>query len=329
MDLLAGLAVLAGIFAILALSLDLLIGRTGILSLSHAAVFGLGAYAAALVTTKTDHGLWLEVLLTIAVAGGFGALMAYASGRLTGDLFLVASIAVQIALVDVFTNARRVTNGAAGIYGIPRPAILGIEFQTDWQYAGLVWVVVALTAVLMWRLTTSPLARVLAAIRHDPLATEALGKRVRRHQVKATAVSSAIAAIAGVLYARYVSYIDPTSFALDQAIFILSVLVIGGIGTIRGPILGACVMLIVLPQFLDWISLPDSVAAQVKQAIYGLILILVVRFFPGGIGSLANLRATWRGSRGQGSGARIGSVDGSRRPVRTTGSATAEAEADR
>jgi branched-chain amino acid transport system permease protein len=135
---------------------------------------------------------------------------------------------------------------------------------------------------LFYHLIHSPFGRALRGVRDDELSMKALGKNVTRLKIQAFVISSAFIAISGFLYASYVSYIDPTSFNLDESIFILSALIVGGLGNIRGPVIGA-LFVILLPEALRFVGLPDSVAANLRQIIYGLALIILMRYRPQGI----------------------------------------------
>ena len=139
-----------------------------------------------------------------------------------------------------------------------------------------------LVTVALYMLMRSPFGRTLNAIRADEQAVQSLGRNTAAFKSWAFFISAAVAGLAGVIYAAYVSYIDPTSFTLDESIFIISALFIGGIGNIKGPILGA-LFVVLLPELLRFVGLPDSVAAPLRQVIYGLALILVMYFRPQGL----------------------------------------------
>ena len=135
----------------------------------------------------------------------------------------------------------------------------------------------------------SPFGRVLKAVRDDELSTQAIGRNVTAIKIWSFVVSSGMIGISGLLYASYVSYIDPTSFNLDEAIFILSAVIIGGTGNIKGPVIGA-VFVVVLPELLRFVGLPDSVAANLRQIIYGLMIIVLMRIRPQGLAGEYALR---------------------------------------
>jgi branched-chain amino acid transport system permease protein len=142
--------------------------------------------------------------------------------------------------------------------------------------------VAGLCALVLWRLKRSPWGRLLIAMREDELATRGLGKNTRLAKVHAFAISSALVAIAGALYAAHVRYLDPSSASLDESILMLSMVIVGGLGNFRGPLVGAFV-LIALPEVLRFFALPDAQAANLRLLIYGLLLILMMHFRPQGI----------------------------------------------
>jgi branched-chain amino acid transport system permease protein len=134
----------------------------------------------------------------------------------------------------------------------------------------------------MYLLTNSPFGRVLKAIRDDELAASALGKNPNVQKVIAFAISAGFAAVAGSLFAGYMRYIDPTSFTLTESIFILSIIIMGGTGNILGPLLGT-ILMIVLPEVLRFLYVPETIAPNVRQVIYGFLIIIIMRYRPGGI----------------------------------------------
>jgi branched-chain amino acid transport system permease protein len=142
--------------------------------------------------------------------------------------------------------------------------------------------VAACCGFVLWRLQTSPWGRVLASMREDELAARSLGKNTRFLKVQAIAISCGLVAVAGALYAAHVSYLDPTSASLDEGILMLSMVIVGGVGNFRGPIVGALI-LIALPELLRFAHLPDATAANLRLAIYGLLLVFMMHFRPQGI----------------------------------------------
>ena len=192
------------------------------------------------------------------------------------------SIAVQTLLYAVLYNWTDLTNGPFGISGISRPVIIDYSFVTTGSitvlYGGLALGLGMVMALLKW----SPFGRALQAMRDDELAARSVGIPVDWLKLQAFALASAMVGIAGGLYAAYVSYIDPTSFSLNESILMLSMVIVGGTGNVRGPLIGAAV-LILLPEALRFLHLPDAVAANVRLLAYGLLLVVMMHLRPQGL----------------------------------------------
>lgn len=270
------------IYVVLGLSLNLILGFGGMLSLCHAAFYGIGAYAFALLVTEAEFTFVTALPVAVLVSGLAALLVGAISLRLRGDFFVLATLGFQTIIFVVLYNWVDLTHGPYGISGIPRPDVFGITFNDPWA----MFLFAAAAALLVWwiclNLARWPYGRTLQAVRDDALAAESLGKSPLYFTLTAFALGGALAALAGVLFAAYASYIDPTSFMLEESVFILCVVVIGGAGNLRGPLLGA-VVLVSLPELLRFVGMPDAVAANLRQIIYGLLLVLMMRFRPQGI----------------------------------------------
>lgn len=279
---LAHYLVMVGIYTILAVSLNLLVGYAGIFSLAHAAVYGIGAYASALVALKLGLGFW-GGLVVAAVAGACAAaLVGIPSLRVAGDYYIVTSFDLQIMILTVFMNWTDLTNGHAGLAGIPRPRVFGIVIDNPFKYVVLSLALAALTYAVCRRLTGSAFGRTLRAVREDEIAAQATGKNVVLVKIVITTISSALGALGGSLYAHYITYINPSSFTLDESIFITSLVILGGTERLAGPVVGAFVLLAV-PEALKFLAIPDTVAAPTRQILYGGLLILFMFVRPEGI----------------------------------------------
>lgn len=274
--------IMISVYSILSLSLNLPVGYTGLLSLAQAAFYGIGAYAATLLMMKVGINFFVALAIAVILSATFSLLVSYPSIRLKGDYFILASLAFQIIIFTILYNWIDLTRGPYGIPGIPRPEILGIKFDDLYKFFALSGSIAFGIFLFTKKLYSSPFGLVLKAIREDELSAISLGKNVKKFKILAFAISSGIAAIAGTLYAAYVTYIDPTSFTLDESIFILSIVIVGGSGNLRGPVIGTLLM-ILLPEGLRFLGIPDSVAPNVRQIIYALILILLMRFRPQGL----------------------------------------------
>ena len=274
--------VMVGIYTILAVSLNLLMGYAGIFSLAHAAVYGIGAYASALVALKLGLGFW-GGLVVAAVAGACAAaLVGIPSLRVAGDYYIVASFGLQVVILTVFMNWTDLTNGHAGLAGIPRPRVFGLVIDNPFKYVALAMALAALTYAICHRLTNSAFGRTLRAVREDEIAAQAMGKNVVLIKIVITTISSALGALGGSLYAHYITYINPSSFTLEESIFIASLVILGGTERLAGPVVGAFILLAV-PEALKFLAIPDTVAAPMRQILYGALLILFMFVRPEGI----------------------------------------------
>lgn len=276
------LVVTLEIYVVIALSLNLLIGYGGLLQVAHAAYFGLGAYATALLTINAGLGFFPALCCAGIISGLASVLVSLPAWRFKGDCFVMISLAVQALLYSIFRNSVEITNGPFGINGIPKPAIFGSIFATHSAIAILYGAIVLFLGLIIASLKNSPFGRSLQAMRDDELAARSLGIPVRRLKVEAFMVASAMVGVAGGLYASYISYIDPTSFTLHESILMLSMVIVGGTGNVRGPLIGAAV-LIAIPEILRFCSLPDTIAANVRLLAYGLLLIVLMHWRPQGL----------------------------------------------
>jgi branched-chain amino acid transport system permease protein len=166
--------------------------------------------------------------------------------------------------------------------GIPRPRFGAWEATNSWAFAGIAAACAAGCAGVLARLGRAPFGRTLKALRDDEIAAQSLGKHTPALKVQAFVIAGAIAAVSGALYAGYLSYIDPTVFYVDQAILLLTMVLLGGTGNVQGPLVGT-VVIVLLPEALRFLHVPDTVAPQVRQMLFGLALVLTMRFRPAGL----------------------------------------------
>jgi branched-chain amino acid transport system permease protein len=268
------------LFVMLALSLDLLVGFAGLLSLGHAALFGVGAYGSAILS-KQGVPVVVAQVLAVGAAALLSAFIAVPAMRVKGIQLLIVTIAVQVLFTVTAQSWTGLTGGDAGIPNIPVYALFGVPLRG----AGFLVFCIA-CSVVVWllcrALVRSPFGRLLQALRDDEVGSMALGKNVAAAKILVFAVSGAMAAFAGTLYAHYVTYVDPRSFDIGVSILVLLMVMLGGAGTLTGPLCGA-VLLALLPELLKFLPLPPGVAAAARQLLYGLLLILVVYFRPQGL----------------------------------------------
>lgn len=274
--------IMISLYVILGLSLNLAVGYGGMLSLCQAAFYGIGAYASTLMMMNAGWSFLPSFVFAVLIAGLIAYLISIPSIRLHGDFFVLATLGFQIIIFSLLYNWVALTKGPYGISGVPRPSLWGLKIVSTPGFFALSLVFAAVVWFIMRRLAKSPYGRTLEAVRDDELAALALGKNVTRFKRSAFCIAGGLAAVAGVLFAGYASYIDPTSFTLDESVFILCVVIIGGAGNMRGPIIGA-VILVLLPELLRLVRMPDAIAANMRQVIYGLLLVLMMRFRPRGV----------------------------------------------
>jgi branched-chain amino acid transport system permease protein len=276
------LLILLEIYSILALSLNLLVGFAGSLTLAHGAFFGIGAYITALLLVSGRIGFVPAALLAVGGTASIASLLGLASLRFKGDRFVLASLAFQVLLTAVLVNWVRFTQGPFGIAGIPRPVVLGLRLVEQRDFAWFSTLISGGVLTFLVGVCRSPFGRALRAMRDDETALRVLGKPVIWLRFQAMTVSSGCAAAAGALYACYVRFVDPSSFTLDESIIILSMVVVGGSGNLRGPVIGA-VVLTLLPEALRFASIPSASVGNVRMLVYGLALIVSMRYRPQGL----------------------------------------------
>ena len=255
--------IMLNIYIMLTLSANLTIGMANLLTMCQAAFYGIGAYIGTYFLMQFNLPFVVIVALVMLLTGAFSFLVSYASVRLKGDYFVIATMVFQLIIPGI------------KLFGL-------FELSGVYAYLILSLVVMAIVVYLFHHLVSSPFGRVLNAIRADETMVQAMGRNTVLFKSWAFFLSAAVASMAGIIYASYVSYIDPTSFTLDESIFIVSALFIGGIGNTKGPVLGA-LFVVLLPELLRFVGLPDSIAANLRQIIYGLALILVMYYRPQGL----------------------------------------------
>jgi len=282
MEYLLHILVIAGIYIILTLSLNLIVGYTGLPALGHAAFSCIGAYTSSLLALNMGLSPWIGLLIGACVAAVSGIVIGYPAVRLKGDYLALATFGLGVIIYSIAKNWVSLTRGPMGLPGIPGFSIFGFEFSETWSYLLLVVIFVAITIFVIRRIVDSPFGRVLRSIREDEIAAETLGKNTVKHKLLVFVIGAFFAGIAGSLYAHYITFIDPSSFTVMESITILLMVIFGGMGTISGSVVGA-VVLVVFPELLRFLGMPSSIAAPMRQMIYGLLLVVLMIKRPQGI----------------------------------------------
>ncbi|MBU8543913.1 MULTISPECIES: branched-chain amino acid ABC transporter permease [Roseomonadaceae] len=285
---LIAMLVFAGFYALMALGLNVIWGLTGMVNLGLVGFFALGAYASALLTTKLFWPMPLGWAAGAVVAAAAGAVMALIVARLRGDYLAIVTLGFAEVIRLTASNEIWLTNGTDGISGIPGPwrgDVSPPEFNLI--YLGIVWTAVAVVFVLLARLSHSPFGRVLRAIREDEDVAAVAGKPVLWFKVRAFTIGAAVLGGAGALYAHYNAYIAPDGFAPLLTIYIVLALTAGGVGAMRGAIIGALFVIALLEstRFLSAIipGVSPVQKAALREGAIALSLILLLRFRPQGL----------------------------------------------
>ena len=282
MEYILHILVIAGIYIILTLSLNLIVGYTGLPALGHAAFSCIGAYASSLLALNAGLSPWIGLLTGACAAALAGIAIGYPAVRLKGDYLALATFGLGVIVYSIAKNWVSLTRGPMGLPGIPGFSVFGFQFSGIWSYLLLVLVFVAITIFIISRIVNSPFGRVLLSIREDEIASESLGKDTTKYKLLVFIIGAFFAGIAGSLYSHYITFIDPSSFTLMESITILLMVIFGGMGRISGSIVGA-IILVVFPELLRFLGMPSSIAAPMRQMIYGLILVFLMIKRPQGI----------------------------------------------
>lgn len=277
------------VYTMLALSLNIILGYAGQFSMGHAAFYGLGAYATALVSTNFGWNFLVCMLISIAVAGFFGLILGIPTLRLKGDYLAIVTIGFAEIIRLILVNWIPVTKGPAGITGIKAPSLFGISLKSGAFYYYYALLLVVLIIVISIRISKSRLGRGLKAVRDDETAAEAMGINPTMIKVFAFTLGSALAGMAGSFYAQYIRYVNPDNFNYSESVSILCMVVLGGMGSIPGVCVGACILAI-LPEALRDI-------ATYRYVIYGILLIMMMIIRPQGMISELSLRGGCKDGR--------------------------------
>jgi branched-chain amino acid transport system permease protein len=274
--------IMAGIFAVLALSLNLLLGYTGQLSLGHAAFFGIGAYATALLSVKLEWSPWIGMLAATVLPGLAGWGIGRLALKLRGAYFVLLTISFAGVVSLVSVNWMDLTNGPLGIPGVPAltialPGLPELSLRTKGAFYYLVLMAVVAAYVLCRRLIASRVGRALVALRENETLAESVGIDGTFYLVLAAVISAAMAGAAGGLYAHYTRFVSPEVFLFTYTVTMVIMVVAGGKGTLAGPVLGA-VLFTVLPEVLR-----AATSWQWQMLLYGVLLIATLFFMPRGI----------------------------------------------
>ena len=267
--------VFIGINTMLAVGLNLLMGYAGQISLGHAAFFGLGAYISGVLTVTYELNPWSALAVAAGANGGLAFVIGFPILKLRGHFLAMATLGFGIIMFIVFNETVAVTGGPSGLSGIPNLHISSLVFDNDMHNYYLIWSVTLVTMLLSINLSQSRIGRALRAIADSEVAARVMGVNARVLKVQIFTVSAVISAIAGSLYAHTMTFISPASFGFNFSVELVTMVIIGGLGSIYGSFLGAAI-LTMMPEFLRVLQDFDII-------VYGLLLVIMTMYMPGGL----------------------------------------------
>ncbi len=284
------------IWAMLAVSLNLVLGYTGLLSVGHVGFYGIGAYTVAVLTANPRQELlegeiiqifawpfFAALPVAVALCGVVAFVVGVAFSRFRDDVYVLVSFGFAIIAYNVFVNWQWVTRGPFGIHQIPKPSIFGYTINDDLEFLVLTLVFLAIVVGISWLIVTSSFGRVLKAVREDEDAIEVFGYRSSRYKLAIWVISAMMAGLAGAMLATYTSFVDPNSFILLESILLVAIVILGGLASIWGSLLGALAF-VLLEEGVRFVPfLPPEHVGQVRQIILGTLLVLLMLFRPQGV----------------------------------------------
>ncbi|EPZ39397.1 MULTISPECIES: branched-chain amino acid ABC transporter permease [Anoxybacillus] len=306
-------ATLVGIYIAMALGLNIVVGLAGLLDLGFVAFFAIGAYTYGIFATAqannfmpfgkyplSGESFWIFLIIGCIVAAIFGVLLGIPVLRVKGDYLAIVTLGFGEIIRIIFNNLDKpvnITNGAMGLASVQPPKLFGIEFMYPSQFYYVVLVILLLTIFIVRRLEYSKIGRAWKAVRENEIAAQAMGIPLVRTKLMAFAVGASFSGMMGVVFAAKQTFVDPTSFTLLESITILVMVILGGMGSVPGVILGAALVTIlnlqVLTELTNWLNqlslsgvvhIPDALSpAKMQRFIFGLILIVFALYRPQGL----------------------------------------------
>ncbi|QQR83267.1 branched-chain amino acid ABC transporter permease [Candidatus Peregrinibacteria bacterium] len=278
MDFILQVLIIIGIHSILTMSLNYVAGFTGLMSINHAAFYGMGAYATAILSTQYDWNFFLTIPVGIVIAGIVAWLVSFPMLKMKEDSFVLVSLGFAIIMFNIMQNWTDLTKGPLGIKGVQAPMLGDFSFFAKPLFLVLVIVAAALTYWFLNRILKTPYGTILKGARENETVARVNGHNVVSYQRSAFVVGAIFAAIAGAFIASFISFVNPKAFELIISVYLLIMIILGGMASLPGSILGAFIMLTSL-EVLRF----AGVSAEWQQILYGFILIVIMFFRPQGI----------------------------------------------
>ena len=288
MDYILQILIMVSIYGVLALAQNLVMGNTGLLTIAGAAFYGMGAYVAAILDTKLGFNIFAILFIAPIVAGVIALAVGTSFARFRDDYFMLATLGFLMIFNTVVRNWEGLTGGSFGIAGIPKPQIFNFTLGTPFSFIWLALTILAIVTILTYFISRSSFGRVLNAIREDEDALKIFGYKTSTYKLIAFAIGAALSSLGGVLFASYITFIDASSFTVNESILLWAMIILGGLARNRGALLGA-LLLIIIPEVLRFIGFPDELAGLMRQCVYGLLLVFLMLYRPQGIWGKYNI----------------------------------------
>jgi branched-chain amino acid transport system permease protein len=294
-------AAVCGVSVIGALGLNILTGYTGLISLGHAAFMGIGAYTAAVLANKAGLPFLVSLPLAGLMAAATGAVVGVPTLRLRGLYLVVTTLAFEFIIEHIIYHWESMTQSDRGI-SLPSPDLLGYQLDSYESFYYVILVLAVATALFTKNLAMSRTGRAFVAIRDRDIAAEIIGVHLAKYKILAFIVSSFIAGMAGALYAYLLGLIGPDHFTFNQSVLYIAMIIVGGMGTVMGSIIGA-IFMVLLPEVINAISSPIASAypilspriGAVSVIVYGLVIIFFLLFEPDGLyGIWIRIKRYWK-----------------------------------
>jgi branched-chain amino acid transport system permease protein len=282
MEYLLHILIMTTIFATAGLGITLMSGFAGMISIAQGAFVGLGAYAVAILSVSLGMNFFLAMILGIILCAIVGFILGYIFSKLDGDYFVLGTLGFAMLIYSLAQNLASLTRGPLGIPGIPSPTIFGAKIDTNSEFLILALVIFALTYFLAEFLGRSSFGRALKSIREDERVLEIFGYRTTNYKLVVFVIASCFGALSGALFGSYLTFIEPGSFNLPLSTFILTVIILGGLDSLKGAVLGAF-LLVLIPEALRFAGFPVEVAAQLREFLYGAVLVAFMLYRPKGL----------------------------------------------
>ncbi|MFQ6079395.1 MAG: branched-chain amino acid ABC transporter permease [Thermodesulfobacteriota bacterium] len=265
-----------GLNIIVVVGLNLFIGYAGQISLGHAAFYGIGAYTSAILTTTYGFHPWISIGLAMFLTGSFACIIGVPTLKLRGSYLVMATLGFNIIIHIIMVQWETVTGGPDGFPGIPFLTVGGFAFDTDVKLYYLVWLFSFLSILVSLNLVDSRVGRALRALRSSEITANTLGVNTDKYKIKVFVLSAMFTSVAGSLYAHYLTFISPKTFDMFYSIKVVIMVIVGGLGSIWGPLFG-CALFTILSELLS------SISETLNIITYGLILMFIMMFLPEGV----------------------------------------------